>query len=200
MARVNEARIGGQAVTVLGLSLFGAAGPKEQAHGLYVTAVKQARHPAFYRDLGVADTVDGRFDLLSLHVVLILRRLKQQRSRTAELSQALFDVMFADLDQNLRELGVGDMTIGKKIRGLAEAFYGRVAAYDTALAADNEALEGALARNVYRTTSPPAGVVAALTAYVRRQADRLDAVHLDDLLAGKISFGDPLASDEAGTP
>src|SRR6202142_2624077 len=115
--------------------------------GIYGTIVTQAREPSFYRDLGVPDTVDGRFDLLVLHLWMVLRRLKSTESGT-DLSQALFDHFCDDMDANLREMGVGDLTVPKRMQAFGEAFYGRAAAYDLALASAREALAQALCKNI----------------------------------------------------
>lgn len=119
-------------------------GTIETIYGMIVT---QAREPLFYRDLGVSDTVNGRFDLLVLHLWMVLRRVKTMQGG-ADLSQALFDRFCEDMDANLREMGVGDVTVPKRMRAFGEAFYGRVAAYDLALSAGREPLALALCKNV----------------------------------------------------
>jgi cytochrome b pre-mRNA-processing protein 3 len=115
--------------------------------GIYGMIVTQAREPLFYRDLGVPDTVNGRFDLLVLHLWMVLRRL-QPIPAGAGLSQALFDRFCDDMDANLREMGVGDLTVPKRMQAFGEAFYGRAAAYDLALTAGTEALAQALCKNI----------------------------------------------------
>src|SRR6266699_3613726 len=119
-------------------------GTIEAIYGMIVT---QAREPLFYRDLGVPDTVNGRFDLLVLHLWMVLNRLKTIKGGTV-LSQALFDHFCDDMDANLRELGVGDLAVPKRMQAFGEAFYGRAAAYDLALAAGAEPLAQALCRNI----------------------------------------------------
>ena len=119
-------------------------GTIEAIYGMIVT---QAREPLFYRDLGVPDTVNGRFDLLVLHLWLVLRRFKLADGGTG-LSQALFDRFCDDMDANLREMGVGDLTVPKRMQAFGEAFYGRVAAYDLALSAGPEPLAQALCKNI----------------------------------------------------
>ena len=106
--------------------------PRGTIEAIYGMIVTQAREPLFYRDLGVPDTVNGRFDLLLLHLWMVLRHLAAMPAG-AELSQALFDHFCADMDANLREMAVGDLTVPKKMQALGEAFYGRAAAYDMAL-------------------------------------------------------------------
>jgi cytochrome b pre-mRNA-processing protein 3 len=114
---------------------------------IYGTIVTQAREPLFYRDLGVPDTVNGRFDLLLLHLWMVLRRLKLAEGGTG-LSQALFDRFCEDMDANLREMGVGDLTVPKRMLAFGEAFYGRSAAYDLARAVGAESLAQALSKNI----------------------------------------------------
>ena len=121
--------------------------PPGTSEGIYGMIVTRAREPLFYRDLGVPDTVNGRFDLLLMHLWLVLRRLKSVGSGTA-LSQALFDHFCADMDDNLREMGVGDLAVPKRMRAFGEAFYGRTAAYDMALTEGSEAFAQALCKNV----------------------------------------------------
>ena len=119
-------------------------GTIEAIYGMIVT---QAREPLFYRELAVPDTVNGRFDMLVLHLWMVLRRLKPVEGGP-ELSQALFDRFCDDMDANLREMGVGDLTVPKRMQAFGEAFYGRTAAYDLALAAGSEPLAQALCKNV----------------------------------------------------
>jgi cytochrome b pre-mRNA-processing protein 3 len=121
--------------------------PRGTIEAIYGMIVTQAREPLFYRDLAVPDTVNGRFDLLLLHLWMVLRHLRALPGG-AELSQALFDHFCADMDANLRELAVGDLTVPKKMQALGEAFYGRSAAYDMALTDSEEALAQAICRNV----------------------------------------------------
>jgi cytochrome b pre-mRNA-processing protein 3 len=129
-------------------------GTIEAIYGMIVT---QAREPIFYRDLGVPDTVNGRFDLLLLHLWLLLRRLRTVQGVTqqgatqqgaTELSQALFDRFCEDMDDNLREMGIGDQTVPKRMRAFGEAFYGRVQAYDQAMEEGGEALASAICKNI----------------------------------------------------
>src|SRR5712672_4439400 len=119
-------------------------GTIEAIYGMIVT---QAREPLFYRDLGVPDTVNGRFDLLVLHLWMVLHRLKSMEG-AAELSQALFDHFCDDMDANLREMGVGDLAVPKRMQAFGEAFYGRAAAYEQALVSGSAALAQALCKNI----------------------------------------------------
>ncbi len=174
-------------------ALFGTGGVKESALALYSTAVVQARRPLLYMDYAVPDSLDGRFDMVSLHVFLLLRRLRAEGSAAQPLSRALAELMFDDMDQSLREMGVGDMGVGKRVRHMAEAFYGRMAAYDTALAEGPEAFESALARNVYRGVEPDPAKLAGLAGYVRRQMVVLEAQPYADLAKGRVNYGEERA-------
>lgn len=166
------------------------------AHDLYTAIIHQSRIADFYTGLGVPDTLDGRFDLIVVHAFLVMRRLKQvaggQADEAREISQALFDLMFDDMDQNLRELGVGDMGVGKRVKQMARAFYGRVAAYEDGLASTTAAeLGAALLRNLYGTVElpPSPAITDAMAAYVRRQDALLGSQDEMGLLSGSVSFG-----------
>jgi cytochrome b pre-mRNA-processing protein 3 len=121
--------------------------PRGTIEAIYGMIVTQAREPFFYRDLSVPDTVNGRFDLLVLHLWVVLRRLKSIEGGMG-LAQALFDRFCDDMDGNLREMGVGDLTVPKRMQAFGEAFYGRTAAYDLALAEGSEPLAQALCKNI----------------------------------------------------
>src|SRR5687767_12733479 len=118
---------------------------------LYARTVTQSRTPALYAELGAPDTVEGRFELYSLHVYLLLERLKGQGNQASETAQALFDTYLSALDHALREMGVGDLSVGKKMRKLGEAIYGRVSSLEDALSAlpDTADLQAMLERTVY---------------------------------------------------
>ncbi len=155
----------------------------EAGRALYAAAVEQARTPALYGRLGAPDTVEGRFEMVALHVWLVMRRLKGDES-ARKVSQCLFDAMFQNMDDSLRELGVGDLQVGKKIRKLAENFYGRIGAYEAAMKDDapGDALGEALSRNIFeKQTTETAPLFAD---YVRR-AD----AHLQNQPAARIAGG-----------
>ena len=164
--------------------MFGRGAARDAGEALYEAVVRRARQPGFYAVLGAPDTVEGRFELYNLHVVLLLCRLKGEADPAAETAQALFDAFVGALDHTLREMGVGDLTVPKKMRRLGEAIYGRVKAYDTALAArDLDALSALLERTVFEGA---AGVgCARMAAYVLASADRLAAQPLADLLEAR---------------
>lgn len=171
--------------------LFRRAPPVADAFPLYAAAVAQARQPVFYARLGVPDTVDGRFELVSLHVFLILQRLKAA-AEAAPFAQAVFDTMFADMDRNLREMGVGDLSVGKKVKAMAQGLYGRIAAYEAGLADGEAGLHAALRRNLYGTvaagTGPSADDLAVMAAYLRTCAHALAGQSLAELEQGRVSF------------
>lgn len=170
------------------------------ADQLYAEAVRQARTPVFYDGLGVPDTLDGRFEMISLHVFLLIDRLRRDGEEGRELAQALFDAMFTDMDVCLREMGVGDLSVGKKVKQMAEGFNGRSIAYSEALEAGEpgEPLREALRRNVYGTLAapPPPGALDALSGYVRGQWRRLGEIDLRGE-TGRTAFGAPPQLGEA---
>ncbi len=160
---------------------------RDTAQRMYVALVEQARRPAFYDTLGVPDTLDGRFDMIVLHAFLVLRRLGAAGQEGTALGQAVFDVMFADMDQNLRELGVGDLGVGRRIKAMSQAFMGRVAAYEQACAAGPDALAAAIARNVYRE---PDREARALARYAVASAAALATLADEAVLAGQVGFAE----------
>jgi len=157
---------------------------------LYGMIVAQARMPAFYRDYGTSDTLNGRFELIVLHLALVLERFAQDPV-LRNLGQPLFDRFCRDMDDNLREIGIGDLAVPKHMRRVGEAFYGRAIAYKSALAAGgDQALAEALARNIYGGADPvPAA--ARLAAYVREAAAALASQNATDLAAGRLRFPAP---------
>ncbi len=165
----------------------------DAASRLYVELVKQARRTEFFTGCGVPDTVRGRFEMIALHVFLVLHRLKQDHHESARLAQELFDVMFDDMDRNLREMGTGDLAVGKRVRRLAREFYGRIAAYEAGLERDQETLGATLARNLYGTAGADAACLKAMAGYMRREAEALAAVPLAQLLEARVAFGPPPA-------
>jgi cytochrome b pre-mRNA-processing protein 3 len=155
---------------------------------LYTAAVEAARAPVYYQGLGVPDTLDGRFDLVGLFAALVIRRARALPAPGPAIAQAVFDAMFADMDFNLRELGVGDLSIPKRMRAMWEAFHGRALAYEAPLAAgDLGALEAALTRNVWRG-NPPDGAARALAAATLRQDRHLATQDLARLRSGAVEF------------
>jgi cytochrome b pre-mRNA-processing protein 3 len=169
--------------------------PQEKpARALYDAAVAQARSPVFYAALHVPDTLDGRFELIVLHGFLIMHRLKSEPAPGPDLAQSLFDVMFADMDAALREMGAGDLGVGRRVKTMAKGFLGRVAAYESGLAeAAGPALEAALRRNLYGTVEPDQAALAAMSGYIRAAVGGLAAQPGAAILAGEVRFPAPPA-------
>jgi cytochrome b pre-mRNA-processing protein 3 len=161
---------------------------------LYGMIVAQARSPAFYSAYGVPDTVPGRFDLIVLHLVLVLERLDGRGAGADRgYGQKLFDIFCHDLDGNLREMGVGDLAVPKRMRAFGEAFYGRQAAYHAAFAMpDDRELEKALTRNIFAGTDLAPGA-ARLARYARAALRQLEFQDEKALLGGEIVFPKPEA-------
>lgn len=174
-------------------SLFRNNPRRAAIEALYNRVAAASREPALYRDLGVPDTVEGRFESLTLHAFLTLRRLRSLPQPAAEVSQDFVDFVFKRLDLALRELGVGDLSVGKRIKKLAQAFYGRAEAYDAALnQADDEALAQALGRNLTGRDEPS----RELAAYVRASDAALAKLDLAALLDQPWSFPAPASQRE----
>ena len=169
---------------------------------LYGAIVAQARLPAFYADYGVADSVEGRLDMIMLHTVLVLERTQAADEALKALGQAVFDRFCQDIDDNLREMGVGDLAVPKQMQRVAGAFYGRANAYRAALTAqDPDDLVDALRRNIYQGEPAAEPQARRLAAYVRTAVS--DLRRLDDagLIAGRLSFPHPaLAATATNRP
>lgn len=173
---------------------------RRHATRLYQTIVDQARRPEFYLRCGVPDTQTGRFEMICLHMFPLLRRLKNMGAAGAELGQATHDEMFADMDRSLREMGIGDLGVGKRVKKLASSLYGRIAAYEAGLAGGENDLGEALRRNLYGTvlnedgTAPAAGgspsdaQIEAMGAYLGRSVAAIEAADGAALMAGDIKY------------
>lgn len=160
---------------------------------LYKRVVDQARLPVFYTSFGVPDTVDGRFELIVLHAAMVFRRLKDETD-AADFAQTLFDYMFADMDRSLREQGVGDLSVGKHVKRMAQGFYGRTVAYDRALSEqDDEKLLSAVVRNIYGTVAVAPAVLPAMTRYIKRQATQISSQPVSTIMSADLHF----SSEEA---
>ncbi len=182
------------------------------AHNLYVKIVEQARQPVFYQACGVPDTLDGRFDLIVMHVFMVLHRLRaeegmteQQKKLNRNMQVLLQEVLFADMDRALREMGVGDMGVGKRVKDMAQAFFGRQEAYSRALAPVQDqpvdghpgALKEAIVRNLFRGEFSESARPEELANYMMRQVASLKARNVDDILSGKIEFDNISAVENA---
>lgn len=168
-------------------SFFRSNGAGPDAYRLYGAIVDQARRTDFYARLCVPDSPTGRFSLIALHGFLVMERLARD-AETAYLAQAVFDAMFADMDRNLREMGVGDLSVGKKVKSLARHFYGLSDAVRRGLAEGPAALQDAVSRNIFDEAAPDPRVVRILAAYVRAAADSLNRQATGDLVHGRPDF------------
>ncbi len=160
---------------------------RKPAEALYATAARRAQEPVFYRDLDVPDTMEGRFGLVSLHVFLILHRLKGEGDAAAALSQTLYDTQFRHLDADLRESGVSDLRLGARMKKYAAGFSGRVNAYDGALVG-TEDLAAALDRNLFAGVTVDPTRPAAMADYARSVVHALSEQPLHALMKGRVSL------------
>ncbi len=172
----------------------------DQIHGKIVAA---ARRPTLYADLGAPDTFEGRFEMVTLHAALVMRRLMKHSGAGAELAHEIGDSVFRHFDVVLRETGLGDVAVAKRLKRMAEAFYGRSKAYAEGLDdPDQERLNRALARNVYGVADVALAPSAPrLAEFVRAAADALDRTPLETFAAGEVEFPAPkriVAETEAG--
>lgn len=163
--------------------------PTEPIDATYNAIVAQSRQPKFYRDWDVPDTVTGRFDMISIHMCLVFRRLRAETGQGNPFTQDLFDLFFNDMDRSLREMGVNDVSIPKRIQKMGNIFYGLVSKMTKAI--DNEdkkSLSSVIDRNLFDEEKPEAAT--ALAGYIFEIAGALDAQAPDDIIAGKLVFGD----------
>jgi cytochrome b pre-mRNA-processing protein 3 len=173
------------------LPLFKRKASRKSVRAVYGAIVAAARHPRFFAEWKVPDTLDGRFDMIILHAVAVLRRLSGEGEAARSFAQGLTDEIFADMDRSLREMGVGDLSVGKKVRRMAEVFYGRVRAYSGPLEMGDAAeLAQALYRNVYAGNGTQAGA-GLLGEYALRLQRDLNGRPIAPILAGEIDFPDP---------
>lgn len=167
-------------------------GPSANILGLYGAIVAQAREPLFYSAYGVPDTVEGRFDMVLLHVYLVSRRLMRAGEPARATAQDVFDLFFRDMDASMRELGVGDLAVPKKVRAMGEAFYGRAGAYDAALADEDDGkLAASLQRNVFGGDAGAEAAARRLAGYVRAAVEKLDAQDAGKITRGEAVFPKP---------
>jgi cytochrome b pre-mRNA-processing protein 3 len=171
---------------------FGRSRRSANIDALYGAIVAQARLPVFYRDYGVPDTVSGRLDMITLHLALVLRQFAKASGGLQPPGQELFDRFCQDIDDNFREMGVGDLTVPKKMQHVAGAFYGSSKAYDDALdAGDAEALAAAVARNVFATRDTAPDGAKRLAVYMQEAGARFAAQEPAALGRAELAFPDP---------
>jgi cytochrome b pre-mRNA-processing protein 3 len=172
-------------------------GADDIAHAVYGTIVAQARQPALYAGFGVPDTLEGRFEMVVLHLALVLRRLREEGEAGRLAGQRLFDRFCTDMDRSLRSMGVGDLGVPKRMKKMGEAFYGRAAAYDAAIDAnDRPSLRDAFARNVF-TDLPAAAGATPLADYAFSVVAGLRSQSAGDVLAGRVVMPAADASEGA---
>lgn len=164
----------------------------EAAEILYPLIVAKARQPVFYQALGVPDTMTGRFDMIVLHVVLVVNRLKSEGKSAARLSQALFDQFFLDMDYSLRESGVGDLSVPRHMKRMMQGFNGRRMAYEDAMASEDDlVLAEVLRRNLYGDIANTNNdMVNNIVAYVKTCRNGLKRHNISDFMAGRLAFAE----------
>ena len=168
---------------------------REAAGRAYRRVVEQARQPIFFTELAVPDTLDGRFELICLHAFLYLYRLKSDRPQSAAISQAFFDAMFTDIDRGLREIGTGDLSVGRHVKRMARFFYGRIRAYQEGLECNADTVLGAaLARNLFGPGGESTGTIDNIVEYVRCAAAQLAHQSAIELCDGYVWFPPPVAA------
>jgi cytochrome b pre-mRNA-processing protein 3 len=173
--------------------LFFRGSPMRGAHAAYTMLVERARSPCFYAAHGIPDTLDGRFELIALHAFLVLHRIRGEAS-AQPFGQALFDAMFGDMDRALRELGTGDLSVGKQVKRMATGFYGRISVYQAGIAG-TEDLGQALIDNLFGTVEQPDRQhVTWFADYLWRETGWLRTIQTADIVVGNFSFG-PLPPD-----
>ena len=168
------------------LSLFRKNTATEPVYAVYSAIVAQSRQPRFYAEWGVPDTVTGRFDMISLHMALLFRRLRAETGQQKDFSQAVFDLFFKDMDRSLREMGVGDLGVPKRIQKMGNIFFGLLAAMNEAMDRnDAMALEKVLARNIFGEDSPHVG---ALAQYLLAEDRLLSGQPAEAITTGNLNF------------
>lgn len=171
------------------LNLFKKSPDPEAVYAVYRAIVAQSRQPVFYAQWGVPDTVTGRFDVLSLHMGLVFRRLGGAGKPAADFAQALFDLFFKDMDRNLREMGAGDLSVPKKIRNMGNLFYGLMTSLNEAMERGNRAeAEAVLRRNLLDGADGPN--IAAFYDYVEAEYAKLKLQTVDAMIGGKVLLGE----------
>ena len=172
-------------------SLFKRKASRNSVRAVYWSIVAGARNEKLYAEWGVPDSVDGRYDMIILHCVLVLERLSSAEAGSKAFAQALTDEVFADMDRSLREMGVGDLSVGKRVRRMAEIFYGRAQSYRPLLqAGDMPGLAEALRRNVFAGADPGTGA-DYLASYSLRALAHLQECPIEPILSGELAFPEP---------
>ncbi|MEP3280023.1 MAG: ubiquinol-cytochrome C chaperone family protein [Stappiaceae bacterium] len=155
---------------------------------IYSQIVAQSRQPYFYKTLSVPDTVDGRYDMIVLHLILLFHRFQSEDKQVKDFGQQIFDLFFKDMDRNLREMGVSDTSVPKKVKKMIEAFYGRASVYRPSIEQrDSQMLAAALVRNIYPETDKDLNG-QALADYAFSCVDVLEGQAAQHIVNGDISW------------
>lgn len=170
--------------------LFPGYRQKEQGYKLYGKLVGQARNPVFYTEFGVPDDMDGRFDMILLHMFVLDHRLAGEAVGTKKIRRFVQEALFSDMDRSLREMGVGDMSIGKEVKKMGAAWFGRVKAYTAAIKSDSplKELSIAVAKNLYKSEDAPHA--EAIAGYMLESLQKLKSVPQPDVVASNFEFPD----------
>lgn len=169
------------------------------AHSLYDSIVSQARQKAFYTDYNVPDTVEGRFEMMVLHLFLFVQRLKSEGLKDHKTGKRVLEIFFSEMDATLREMGIGDMGVPKKMRKISDSFYGRAYSYSEGLEADDkEQLKDAIERNIYAYYQGEDKIegnysdrnVSEMADYVIKSYKSVCKNDIEDLLGGTIHFAE----------
>lgn len=169
--------------------LFPKSAEVRSAQALYAAVVEQSRQSGFYSGCGVQDSANGRFEVLALNLFLVMHRLRAAPG-CFRLARALSEQAVTDIDRNLREMGVGDLSVGRKVKQLTQSLYGRYSAYTAGLEGDEEMMAAALRRNLF--AGDPAAdplAIAEIATYLRREAASLAMQPDDAFRGGRVAFG-----------
>ncbi len=155
---------------------------------VYEAIVAQARRPELYSELGVPDTLDGRFDMIILHNDAVMCHMQAGEQEDKLFAQALIDELFRDMDRSLREMGVGDMGVGKRVKKMATVYYGRASAYGNARITGDGALATALVRNVFEGDETATHAAQRLANYAGLLHDAVGLMDRAHIRAGKLNL------------
>ena len=169
------------------------SGTSSPARELYRSIVAQSRRLEFFVEFGVPDTPTGRFEVLVLHLFLVMHRMCEEEEH-AELARSLSEEAVLDFDRNMREMGIGDLSVGRKVKSLAEGMYGRFGAYTDGLEGGDAELSEALRRNLFSETTPSEEVVTAIVTYVKQETLTLSSQSSSIWQDGLVKFGSPLGN------
>lgn len=161
---------------------------RDVPYEIYGSLVARARNPALYRDLNVPDTINGRFDMMVMHVFVLSHRLKDAGDACRELSQGLFDAFLLDMDRGMREEGVGDTSVPKKLKKMTQVYYGRLRAYESPLEEGNKpAIAEIINRNIFTGKNDDESA-DDLADYMLNLHVHIEALSVAEILNGDIGF------------